>query len=141
MTELMIVVAIVAVIAAIAIPKFGDLISKSQQSSAIGALGTLRSALNVYYMNTEGQHPQTLSALMPDYLAFLPSASIPVVAQYGNPGHPHNSEVEDYPLQSQIGSANDGTALWAYVSTGTDFGHVGVNCLHLDGRGLVWSEH
>lgn len=55
--ELMIVVAIIGILAAIAIPKFADLIKKSKEGSTKGSLGALRSALTIYYGEQEGTYP------------------------------------------------------------------------------------
>ena len=60
--ELMIVVAIIGILAAIAIPKFADLIKKSKEGSTKGSLGALRSALTIYYGEQEGVYPSTTAA-------------------------------------------------------------------------------
>ena len=54
----MIVVAIIGILAAIAIPQFAQLISKSQEGATKGNLGTIRSALSIYYGDTEGRYPE-----------------------------------------------------------------------------------
>src|SRR5882724_9851625 len=61
--ELMIVVAIIGVLAAIAIPKFASLIRKSAEGSSKGNLGAIRSALSIYYGDMEGQFPSDLQYL------------------------------------------------------------------------------
>lgn len=58
--ELMIVVAIIGILAAIAIPKFADLIKKSKEGATKGSLGALRSALTIYYGEQEGTYPNPL---------------------------------------------------------------------------------
>ena len=52
--ELMIVVAIIGILAAIAIPKFVELLCKSKDSAGAGDLGAVRSAIVLYY----GQYEQ-----------------------------------------------------------------------------------
>ena len=59
--ELMIVVAIIGILAAIAIPKFADLVTKSKEAAVKGSLGSIRSALSIYYSDTEGIFPATAS--------------------------------------------------------------------------------
>ena len=61
--ELMIVVAIIGILAAIAIPKFSQLITKGNEANTKGNLGALRSALSIYYGDTEGTIPTTLDSL------------------------------------------------------------------------------
>ena len=47
--ELMIVVAIVGLLAAVAIPKYGDLLEKANLGATLGNLASLRSAVSIYY--------------------------------------------------------------------------------------------
>jgi prepilin-type N-terminal cleavage/methylation domain-containing protein len=95
--ELMIVVAIVAVLSAIAIPKFGELLIRSKESSAKGALGTLRSAIDIYYVGNQGVFPNDLNVLLvSDVIDYLPHTQIPPVPATGNPGHAQNAGVEYY---------------------------------------------
>src|ERR1700740_1742601 len=77
--ELMIVVAIIGILAAIAIPKFASLIRKSGEGASKGNLGSIRSALSIYYGDMEGQSPTTMSALTiaGKYLANVPLAKTP----------------------------------------------------------------
>src|SRR3989339_435099 len=60
--ELMIVVAIIGILAAIAIPKFADLIKKSKEGATKGSLGALRSAITIYYGEQEGIYPTAVTA-------------------------------------------------------------------------------
>lgn len=81
--ELMIVVAIIGILAAIAIPKFADLISKSKEGATKGSLSAVRSALQVYYGDNEGWFPAQgatpLDALTTNakYLSAMPVAKLP----------------------------------------------------------------
>src|SRR5580704_14267389 len=77
--ELMIVVAIIGILAAIAIPKFADLIRKSQEGSTKGNLGSIRSAMSIYYGDMEGQYPADMASLTVagKYLAAIPNAAAP----------------------------------------------------------------
>src|SRR3954468_18464129 len=58
--ELMIVVAIIGILAAVAIPKFADLVTKSKEASVKANLGAVRSALSIYYGDSEGSYPGNL---------------------------------------------------------------------------------
>src|SRR3954471_2960510 len=77
--ELMIVVAIIGILAAIAIPKFAELIRKSSEGASKGNLGALRSAMSIYYGDMEGQYPANMTALTISgkYLTTVPPAKAP----------------------------------------------------------------
>ncbi len=49
--ELMIVVAIIGLLAAVAIPKYGDLLEKANLGATIGNLASLRSCVSIYNAN------------------------------------------------------------------------------------------
>lgn len=53
----MMVSAIIGLLMAIVVPKFSDLIWKAKESTLKGQLGSLRSALSVYYADNEGFYP------------------------------------------------------------------------------------
>ena len=59
--ELMIVVAIIGILAAIAIPRFAQMLEKSREGSTKGNLGALKSAASIYYGDWQGIWPQTLN--------------------------------------------------------------------------------
>ena len=60
--ELMIVVAIIGILAAIAIPKFAQMLEKSREGSTKGNLGSIKSAASIYYGDTQGVWPTTLDS-------------------------------------------------------------------------------
>jgi general secretion pathway protein G len=74
--ELMVVIAILGIVSSIAIPKFSDLIRKSKEGTTRAHLGSLRSALTIYYADTEGIYPYTLETLIIEekYISKIPSA-------------------------------------------------------------------
>jgi prepilin-type N-terminal cleavage/methylation domain-containing protein len=128
--ELMIVVAIIGILAAIAIPKFADLVTKSKESAVKGSLGSLRSAISIYYSDTEGIFPplgalSTALTTGSKYLAALPQATIP------RPGDHSNSL-----LATSTQGDWTGAAAWFYASSE---GHAAVNCTHTDTKGSTWS--
>jgi len=131
--ELMIVVAIIGILAAIAIPKFAELIRKSSEGASKGNLGSLRSSLSIYYGDLEGNYPAQLAALTISgkYLTAIPSAKAP---NY----HPDSSGETD----GLLSSANDGGG-WVYnnVTTDANVGNVIVNCTHTDTKGSVWTSY
>lgn len=74
--ELVIVIAILAILAAVAIPRFVDLSTKARKATAEAELGALRAAANLYYASVAvrgtAQFPQSTSRLM-SYLQKLPT--------------------------------------------------------------------
>jgi prepilin-type N-terminal cleavage/methylation domain-containing protein len=59
--ELMIVVAIIGILAAIAIPRFGQMLEKSREGQTKGNLNSIHSAMMIYYGDQKGVWPSTLS--------------------------------------------------------------------------------
>ena len=59
--ELMIVVAIIGILAAIAIPRFAQMLEKSREGATKGNLGSMKSAVAIYYGDWQGVWPQTLN--------------------------------------------------------------------------------
>ncbi|MBP9699558.1 MAG: type II secretion system protein [Elusimicrobia bacterium] len=57
MIELILVSTIIGLLASIALPKFANLIDKSREAALKGSLGSLRSALEIYYADNEGIYP------------------------------------------------------------------------------------
>lgn len=98
-----------------------------------GNLGTLRSAVTIYFGDTDGSYPQDLSALVPKYLNALPMA---ITAQHGRRSTVRLLDSE----ASRAGRFTDSGG-WAYVNSGADAGKVVVDCTHLDPRGSVWASY
>jgi prepilin-type N-terminal cleavage/methylation domain-containing protein len=75
--ELMIVIAILAILSAVVIPEFGYLIEKTEEGSTKANLGSLRSALSIYYSDMEGVYPSDINDLVPNYIQQIPTAVYP----------------------------------------------------------------
>jgi prepilin-type N-terminal cleavage/methylation domain-containing protein len=58
--ELMIVVAIIGILAAIALPRFAQMLEKSREGATKGNLGSIKSAASIYYGDNHGVWPTTL---------------------------------------------------------------------------------
>jgi prepilin-type N-terminal cleavage/methylation domain-containing protein len=131
--ELMIVVAIIGILAAIAIPKFAELIRKSSEGASKGNLGGLRSALTIYYGDMEGQYPDHISGLTlgGKYIGAIPVAKVP---NYHNDSSSEldgplavTTDVGGWVYNNTVGSVNDGGML--------------INCSHTDTKGSVWTAY
>lgn len=149
--ELMIVVAIIGILSAIAIPKFADLIRKSNEGSTKGNLGALRSAVSIYYGEMEGWFPvptaagaqtvaDSLGAILTmqngKYLKELPACFCP-------PYHDRASSVAN--VASTTAAAETGE--WGYQADNTpasgekQWGDVWVHCDHTDSKAQTWSGY
>ena len=58
--ELVIVIAILGILALYAVPKYQGLVEEARSSEARAQLGTVRSAMGIYYAKNHGVYPATL---------------------------------------------------------------------------------
>ncbi len=133
--ELLIIVVIIGVLTAIAVPKFAGLIDKSREGATKGQLSTLRSALNIYYGDNMSYPADALDSLTENqkYLSAIPIVKLPGTT------HPENRHVTD---GGTLALALTDTGGWAYVnaSEDKDWGALRINCSHQDSKGQNWSE-
>lgn len=129
--ELMMVVAIISLIASIALPKFGNMVIRTKESATKGSLGALRSAISIYYADSEGRFPGVgeLEFSLTSggrYIKDIPPCRVPA------PGdHPESTNIVDY-----AGAYTD-QGDWIYVAAN---GNINVNCTHFDSTGRLWSS-
>lgn len=132
--ELMIVVAIIGILASIAIPKFADLIRKSNEGSTRGNLGAFRSAIGIYYSDMEGQFPSDPASLTIGgrYLRTVPLGRTPS----------YHADSTAVALGTSAGGIDDSGA-WIYDDIAGDqsYGQVFVNCSHTDTKGSRWEDY
>ena len=84
--ELVIIIVILGILAAVAIPKYQDITSEAQEAAARSALGSLRSGITIFYAN---QAVQTGTATWP-LLAELDSVG--AVMEQSIPQNPYQSD-------------------------------------------------
>ena len=135
--ELMIVVAIIGVLAAIAIPKFSSLLDKSKEGYTKGALATIRTALSVYYADNDGIYPADDLTLLTEngkYIAAFPLTKLPGTS------HANSSAIT---AGSDLPSLITDTGGWAYLNNREDhnWGKLAVNCGHADSGATPWSTY
>lgn len=141
--ELMIVVGIIGVLAAICVVKFIQLIDKAREAATKANLSALRAAISIYFADTKGVWPKELTtsrwnnseevfpAFIPTYIQKIPRATL----QRSNP-HPHIPAYEEHIeyaptevygeiTQNQINDKGG----WIYSP---DSGDIRVNCNHRD---------
>ena len=140
--ELMLVVSIIAILASIALPKFADLVQKSNEGGTMGRLASLRSALSIYYADNQGTYPSCAVGAGSTVLSVSLSPNyISSIQQVQNGLHPPTNSVYcDSTLLP--GSVHDGQG-WYYDGTQADslFGSVYVACDHLDTKGNSWTNY
>lgn len=125
--------------------KFKTLTVKAGEGSAKGHLGSLRSALSIYYGDMEGQYPAALDALIPNHLQTMPKLKLA--------GHEETAAWTPYGAEVCTGSSAYGTEIdaaklqdtggWGYVAdpNAKCHGMVFVDCAHQDTKGKRWPEY
>jgi prepilin-type N-terminal cleavage/methylation domain-containing protein len=136
LAELMIVVAILSLLAAIAIPKFGGMIIKAKEASVKGKLLSLRSALSIYTADTEGIHPSggVTLGLTPKYIEEIPTISIPTY-----PAHIAHRYINSNPaslVSTDWPAGLSGYFVWGYDRSTN---RIYILCNHPDSKGRTWS--
>ena len=142
----MIVVAIIGILAAIAVPKFAELIRKSNEGKSKGQLAALRSALAIYYAENEGNYPDggakalgspvLTTALAPKYINAVPQAAMPDYHAASNSVYSHET----------TSGHNHDQGMWGYDGVSnpaldSDHGKLWIMCTHTDTKGSLWSAY
>lgn len=126
--ELTIVVLVISIIAAIAVPKYGEAMRNSAEGSTRANLGMIRKALSVYYSDMEGQYPGDMLALLAVHIKKIPAAKLPGY-------HDDSKNV------LQAVAPNDAGGWFYDNANGATFGTARVNCTHTDAKGAVWTSY
>jgi prepilin-type N-terminal cleavage/methylation domain-containing protein len=134
--ELMIVVAIIGILAAIAIPKFAQMLEKSREGATKGNLGSLKSAASIYYGDQQGLWPTTLNSYstysFSKYMGTLPAVKVTGAFVANSP-----SPVGNIVVITAISSVpTGGSSGWLYDSSN---GIVYVNSTVQDSKALPYS--
>jgi general secretion pathway protein G len=134
--ELMIVVAIIGILAAIAIPRFAQMLEKSREGSTKGNLGSIKSAASIYYGDTQGVWPTTLQSLSAyGFSRYLDNVSpVKVTGAFvAGAASPSGANV----TMTTMSSVPTGSGVgWMYDSS---FGSVYVNSTVKDSKALPYS--
>ena len=112
--ELVIIIVVLGILAAVAIPKYSDITGEAKEASARAALGALRSGISIYYGNMA---VTTGTAAWPE-LDSLETAG--VVMEHNIPRNPYQSE--NNAPDSIVTGVTKGTIVgtrggWAYNAT------------------------
>ncbi|MDR2427099.1 MAG: hypothetical protein LBD46_08000 [Endomicrobium sp.] len=136
--EIVIAIAVIVIISIIAVPKFVDVLQKSEESATKSALGALRGAIAMYYGDHEGNYPSAdiVKELTENekYIQEIPYAACP-------PYHKKSNKIYTSDFEK-----NRDLCGWAYKAddgddgSGRVKGQIWVNCIHQDSKGNIWSE-
>lgn len=153
--ELMIVVAIIGILAAIAVPKFVEFVKRSKEAETKGHLGAIRSALSIYYSVVQTYPSWNDTTINPTYPDGSPRPRVIRVLTesnkyldtddlmvYRTEHHPETHDV-DGPMANIEGAQVNSTG-WVYGSEDgpdSELGRFHVNCTHNDSRGTNWSTY
>jgi len=138
--ELMIVVAIIGILAAVALPKFAASVERARESATRGNLNTIRSAISMYYGDAEGIYPKYLDTTQQYMFSRYIADYIPAVkATHSGIG----VGTAETPSGTNVLHTNDadisGTGRgWRYTSSD---GLVFVNSAATDTKGLPYSTY
>ena len=114
--ELVIIIAVLGILAAVAIPKYANITSESKEAAARGALGGLRSGITIFYAN---EAVTTGSAIWPSVVQL---GTVGSVMEQSIPQNPYQHP--DSAADSVVTGVTKGTTVgtrggWAYnVATG-----------------------
>ena len=148
--ELMIVIAIIGILSAIAVPKFAHLIRKSNEAATRGNLATMKSAVSIYYSENEGKFPNTIGSLTSPvaggtsgkYLKEVPEVKIPPYGGNSSGRAAETATVTAGWAKGWMLNPNDiNTAVSVEIDTSTSAkatGDIWIDATDTDSRGMVW---
>ena len=72
LVELMVVVAIIIILAAILVPRYLDVTDQAKASKCVANQRTLEGSASVYMADNNGEMPSSLNLLVPNYVQVVP---------------------------------------------------------------------
>ncbi len=132
----MIVVAIIGILAAVALPKFSQMLEKSREGATKGNLAAIRSAVTIYYAEKEGTWPGDLTTAFTGYLYPIPPAK---ATPLGNV----NTVFATAGVPSGVFFSAGANKGWAYVTDTTSVfaGNVFANSIATDTKGSSFTTY
>jgi prepilin-type N-terminal cleavage/methylation domain-containing protein len=134
--ELMIVVAIIGILAAVAIPKFAEMLEKAREGATKGNVGAIKSAVSIFYGDNTGVFPTSLTDdQFKNYLAAIPPVKVthPKAGETALKGTA--TDITVVTADATIGTTTDG---WKYNRTSGD---VWVNNSQTDTKATQYSMY
>lgn len=140
--ELMIVVAIIGILAAVAIPRFADMLEKAREGATKGNIGAIKSAITIYYGDNEGQWPVSIvpTTGFSRYLEKVPQ--IKVTHNFAGDGNVFSGSSTEVTLVTVAPAGHSDHWAYAGVSATTGAqGEVWVNSTCTDTKGVAYSKY
>jgi prepilin-type N-terminal cleavage/methylation domain-containing protein len=146
--ELMIVVAIIGVLAAVAIPRYANMMEKAREGATKGNIGAILSSVSIYVANNNGNEPDDISAASyKKYMDKLPSVKV----THPGGGKQLSGNCSDVEIINDNKGASNGNA-WAWgkykFNNNTDgwryappTGGVWVNNGQTDSKGVDYTRY
>ena len=135
--ELMIVVGIIGLLAAVAIPQYGNLLEKANLGASLGNLASLRSAVSIYYGNNMG-YPGTIDPTKQAKMGGIITGDMPYVKAHYPQGvnSPYGNSITAVAVSGQVpGSMGNG---WFYCNVD---GMVYINSIANDIKGNSYTTY
>ena len=139
--ELMIVVAIIGILAAVAIPKFADMLEKAREGATKGNVGAIKSAISIYYGDQGGQWPSSIDPTVSGnsfskYMDRIPAVKVThSFTSNGTSLSGTSTAIASTAAAPTLLNTTDG---WIYNTT---TGDVWVNNNQTDSRGTAYSGY
>ena len=111
LVELVIVMVIIGILAAVAIPKFVNLAAQAKVAACKGALGGVRSGIAIEYANYAATHDGST--------LWVPLANVPNIMAQGVPPNPYNNSTNV--VAGTVKGAAGTSAGWVYNTSNGDF--------------------
>jgi prepilin-type N-terminal cleavage/methylation domain-containing protein len=127
--ELIMVIALIAILSSVFVPKVSSVVRRSQDSTSKGKLASLRSTISVYTADHDGKFPtDNLNSLVPNYISAIPT--------FQTISHGENNEVitEVTPSDSGKWSYNNAAGVLGY-------GSLSIGCTHTDSSAKPWNTY
>lgn len=136
--ELMVVIVILGILAAVITPRIPSFIRKAKESKTKGNLAIIRNTMNLYYGDVGGIYPtgtdlaQVNACIIPKYIQVLPIADM-------TPSHAPSSIAR---LGSDGDINDDGGWWYQNKESDNEWGEVKINCnSHTDIDNVLWSSY
>ena len=101
----------------------------------VGNLGAMRSAMSIYYGDMEAQYPSDLKALTAG------GRWVEKITKADTGMHQPSDAIQLMTAEEVAAQSYRDDGGWYYVTSGSNTGNIGINCVHTDVKGSVWNSY